>query len=426
LPKDHVRNFIHFYLDFAWFGVLYGSSMSFLSVYMVRLGANGFQIGLVNAGPGLVTMLLALPAGWWLKRRPVDRSVFGSSVLFRFFYLLWIPLPILFSPNVQINVLIVLTFLMSIPGTVLAVGFNALFAEAVPPDWRGKVVGMRNALLAITLTTTSIICGLILDGLSFPFGYILVFAIGVLGAAMSSFHLGQIHVDTPVRASMRLVKAQGNLAVPGQVRTIGDAIRSGFGLRFLTRLHKRSYHPILILRGPFAVTLVCLFFFHLTQHMAIPLFPLYWVEQLELTDRTISLGNALFYSFLFLGSTQLGYLTRRWGNYRCAVAGALLLSVYPALTALAQDITMFLIATILGGLFAAISTGVVGNYLLDKVPNRQRPLYISWYIITLNGAVLLGSLLGPILSFHLGLILALFVIAVGRGLSGLILWRWGQ
>ncbi|MGD9092961.1 MAG: MFS transporter, partial [Anaerolineales bacterium] len=272
----------------------------------------------------------------------------------------------------------------------------------------------------------SIICGLILDGLSFPFGYILVFAIGVLGAAMSSFHLGQIHVDTPVRASMRLVKAQGNLAVPGQVRTIGDAIRSGFGLRFLTRLHKRSYHPILILRGPFAVTLVCLFFFHLTQHMAIPLFPLYWVEQLELTDRTISLGNALFYSFLFLGSTQLGYLTPRWGNYRCAVAGALLLSVYPALTALAQDITMFLIATILGGLFAAISTGVVGNYLLDKVPNRQRPLYISWYIITLNGAVLLGSLLGPILSFHLGLILALFVIAVGRGLSGLILWRWGQ
>ena len=87
---------------------------------------------------------------------------------------------------------------------------------------------------------------------------------------------------------------------------------------------------------------------------------------------------------------------------------------------------MFLFATIIGGLLAAISTGVVGNYLLDKVPNRQRPLYLSWYIITLNGAVLLGSLLGPILSFHLGLILALFVIAGGRGLSGLVLWRWGQ
>jgi len=160
--------------------------------------------------------------------------------------------------------------------------------------------------------------------------------------------------------------------------------------------------------------------------MATPLYPLYWVDELEISDLTISLGNALFYSFLFLGSTQLAYLTRRWGNHRSAVIGALLLGFYPALTALTQEINMFLITSIVGGLFTAISAGVMGNYLLDKVPEGQRPLYLSWYIITLYGAVLLGSFLGPVMAPHLGLTITLFMIAGGRGVSGLVLWRWGR
>ena len=426
LSEVQSTNFRHFYFDFAWFGVLSGSTMAFLSVYMVRLGPTGLQIGLVNAGPGLVTMLLALPAGWWLSRRPVDRSVFWSSLAFRFFYLLWIPLPILLSPNVQINLLIISTFLMSIPGTILAVGFNALFAEAVPKEWRGKVAGMRNALLAITITITSLTCGFLLQRFSSPWGYVLVFSIGFLGAFMSSIHLGHIRIDYHDHSSRHQVRRERNLAIPGHVQIIGDAIRTGFGLRFLTRLPPRASNPITIIRGPFIITLGSLFLFHLTQYMATPLYPLYWVEELEISDLTISIGNALFYSFLFLGSTQLAYLTRRWGNHRSTVIGALLLSFYPALTALTQEISMFLVTSMVGGLFTAISAGVVSNYLLDKVPEGQRPLYLSWYIITLYGAVLLGSLLGPVLAPHLGLTRTLFVIAGGRGLSSLILWRWGR
>jgi MFS family permease len=419
-------NFRHLYFDIAWFGVLSGSTLAFLSVYMVRLGATGLQIGLVNAGPGLVTMLLALPAGMWLNQRPVDRWVFRSSIAFRFFYLLWIPIPFLLTPSIQIDLLIITTFLMSIPGTMLAVGFNALFAEAVPQEFRGKVAGMRNALLAITLTTTSITCGFLLDRLSFPLGYVLVFAIGFIGAAMSSIHLGRIRGNVHEHASSHPVRRERNLAAPGQVRTIGDAVRSGFGLRNLTHLPRHASNPIAILRGPFAITLGCLFLFHLAQYMATPLYPLYWVEELGISDLTISLGNALFYSFLFLGSTQIVYLIRRWGNHQSMVIGVLLLSFYPALTALTQEIGMFLFTAMVGGLFTAISAGVLGIYLLDKVPEGQRPLYLSWYIITLYGAVFLGSLLGPVLAPHLGLTITLFVIAGGRGLSGLVLWRWGR
>ena len=40
LPAEHRANFIHLYLDIAWFGVLSGSSIAFAAIYATRLGAN--------------------------------------------------------------------------------------------------------------------------------------------------------------------------------------------------------------------------------------------------------------------------------------------------------------------------------------------------------------------------------------------------
>ena len=185
IPQEHRGNFLNLYLDIAWFGVLTGSTVSFLSVYMVRIGASGFQIGLLNASPALITMIFALPAGRWLRNHSIDNSVFWTSLVNRLFYAFLVLLPALFGVQLQTWMTIAITLMMSIPGTALAVGFNDLFARIVPVDWRNTVSGVRNALLAVTSTLTTLICGYLLEKLSFPLGYQLVFLIGFLGAAMS-------------------------------------------------------------------------------------------------------------------------------------------------------------------------------------------------------------------------------------------------
>ena len=48
---------------------------SFLSVFMVRLGATDFQVGLLTAMPALTGMLLAMPAGEFLSRQRPHRAV---------------------------------------------------------------------------------------------------------------------------------------------------------------------------------------------------------------------------------------------------------------------------------------------------------------------------------------------------------------
>jgi hypothetical protein len=146
-------NFRHLYLDIAWFSVLSGSSVSFITIYLARIDATGFQIGLLSAIPAVVAPLSCSP-GRWLKRQPLDRAVCLTSVCFRLSYALWIPLPILVSPSAQTWGLLAVTPLMSIPGTALAVGFSALYAEVVPPEWRGHVAGIRNSMLALTTVGT--------------------------------------------------------------------------------------------------------------------------------------------------------------------------------------------------------------------------------------------------------------------------------
>ncbi len=424
IPAEHRANFWHLYLDIAWYGVLSGSAISFMVIFATRLGANGLQIGLLNASPALVSLFFTLPAGQWLQKRPIRLGVFWTSVWSRLFYATWIFLPLLFGAQGQIQALIGLMLVMSIPGTALAVGFNALFAEAVPPEWRGHVAGVRNGLLAIVFVVVSLLCGFILDWLPFPLGYQVVFGLGFIGGVMSSYHLWFIRPPVSEPPQPMANGSMGDQARPGHIRTLGDGRVAAGSLRFLTRIKQPGLN-LELLRGPFGLLLLLLFVFHLTQYLAIPLFPLYWVNHLHLTDQEISLGNAVFYGAVLLGSSQLARLTQRLGNHHLMAVGIAAMSVYPALTAVTHDLELFLITSALGGLAWSLVGGASANYLLEKIPPDQRPAHLAWYNLALNAAVLGGSLLGPALAGAIGIVAALMLAAAGRLLAAIGLWRWG-
>jgi MFS family permease len=426
VPAALRSNFKHLYWDIGWYGVLSGSAIAFLTVYATRLGGDAFQIGLLTAGPAVVNLVATLPSGRWLESRPIGPAVFWSAAFHRLFYLLWVVIPWLLLPRVEIWAYILVTLLMSIPGTVLAVGFNALFADAVPPEWRPHVTGIRNAVLSVTFIITSLACGLILEALPFPQGYQVVFAIGALGALMSTVHLLFVRPlsDGRQRGSGRWYRL-GDLASPGRIYGVTDQGRTAIGLRFLTRSGGKSLLRLEILRGPFGVVLAGLFAFHVAQYLAIPLFPITWVNRLGFSDLLISQSQALFYAAVFIGSTQLSRITGRLGNQRVTAMGVLLLAGYPAVTAVMQGPAVFLAVSLLGGLGWSLAGGGIANYILERTPNDDRPAHLAWYNLALNAAILLGSLLGPLLAGWIGLTAALIVAAIARALSGVLIWRRG-
>ncbi len=159
--------------------------------------------------------------------------------------------------------------------------------------------------------------------------------------------------------------------------------------------------------------------------MAIPLFPLVWVNELDFSDDLISFSQALFYVAVFVGSTQLSRLVKRFGNQRVTAAGVLLLALYPAISAVMRGPFLFMVVSLVGGAAWSLVGGGIANYILDRTPPDDRPAHLAWYNLALNGAILLGSLGGPLLAEAVGITAALFIAAGARALSGVYIWRRG-
>lgn len=422
-PNTETRaNLKHLYADIAWFGLVAGSVMAFLTIYAARLGATGVQIGLMAAGPAAINLLVSLPAGRWLENRPVIRTTFWSSIIHRLGYLALVPLPWLFTAELQIWSMIGITLLMSIPGALLAISFNAMYADIIPPERRAHVVGRRNMLIAISVTLTTLLCGQILDRAPFPVNYQIVFGIGVLGALASSYHLGKLRRsdETP---PTRIWQPTGDMGRPGILRFI-DALRSPPGLRFLTRSKGRSLFRLDLMRGPFGLFMAAYFLFYAFQYVPLPLFPLYLVQELDLSDSAISLGTALFYALMVMGSLRLSYMSARLGHRRVVIMGALLFSVYPLLLGLARDATIYWAASIIGGLVWAVLAGGLVNRLMERVPPDDRPAHMALHNLALNLGILVGSLLGPLLAEWLGLRDAILLSSFLRLGAGILLVFW--
>jgi hypothetical protein len=415
VPQEYRSNFTHLFLDMAWFGVLSGSSINFLNVYAARLGATGVQIGMLTAAAAAVTLALAIPAGGWIERRPLGKSIFWTSVVYRIGFLFWIPLPMLFGSTGQIWALILLTALMAVPLTALGVGFNVLFAGAVPARWRAYVAGTRNVLLSLSFMGTSLACGYLLHRIPFPQGYQVVFLIGAFGAGMSSMHLYFIRplseaTALPPAAGEATAEATGN---PGGVDRAAVSGRPASALR------------LDIWRSPFRRVLLVLLGFHLAQYLAIPLFPLYLVNQLQLNDQQIGIGTALFYLAVLLGSSQLRRLVHRFGNKAVTGVGVIAMGAYPFFLAFSALPWQYYVISFLGGLGWSQAGGAFTNYMLESIPARDRPAHFAWYALVFNACVLTGSLLGPFIARNVVLSTALLVFGVLRALAGLAILRFG-
>ena len=407
VPSEYRTNFVHLYLDIGWYGVLSGSAINFLNIYAARLGATALQIGLIGAMSAIVSLVLAIPAGRWLQTQHIGRAIFWVSVIYRLGFPLFIFLPWVFNEAGQIIAIIVLTLLMAIPLTPLGVGFNALFAEAVPDRFRAHVAGIRNIMLSITFMVSSLVSGKILDSVPFPIGYQIVFGIGAFGAAMSSFHLYFIR---PLQTES---SAPLTAPIPDPPRKIVSPQSIIESLRL--DIWNTGFKKILLSLGGF----------HLAQYLAIPLFPLYFVNYLHLNDDQIGIGSALFYLTVLLGSTQLRKVVHNFGNKNVTGIGVVGLAVYPFLLAQSSEVWHYYSISLFGGLTFALVNGAFANYMLEHIPSSDRPSHLAWYNVMLNAAVLTGSLGGPLIADMIGLVYALILFAFLRLLAGVYILKWG-
>jgi MFS family permease len=167
-----------------------------------------------------------------------------------------------------------------------------------------------------------------------------------------------------------------------------------------------------------------LLFFHFAHYIAVPIYPLFNVNVLHLNDDNLGIGTALFYLTVLIGSTRLNRLVGRIGHRRVTGWGMIGMALYPLILGLSRTVWHFYLVSLIGGFTWGLAGGAYANYLLEEIPEHDRPAHLAWYNMALNAAILASSFAGPVVADSLGLVGALMLFAAMRALAGLtVLWR---
>jgi MFS family permease len=402
IPAAFRANFAHLIMDIAWWGVLNGSVLIFLPIFITRLGASTIQLGILSAIPAAMNILLAIPAGILCQRYPLMKTNVVVAILNRLFYLSYLILPFFLHSSVLVWAFLANALLMNIPGAMTGILGPAFLGESIPPDWRAYTIGIRNAALAAVTMVISLVCGQILVRTTFPIGYQIVFLIGFLGAGLSIVHLARIHTYASLGLAVKEPEVEHK-----------PPKEPGNRLRFE------------VLSGSFGRILGLLFFCQFALNLAASLVPVYQVRALHLTDGTISVGNAVFWIVYFLSSILSGRMARKVSQKTITSVGIALAAVGLITFALSFNPWVYFINQMIGGFgWGLLISGQV-NYILAKIPASDRPAYLMWFNLAGNLALLTGSLLGPVVAGWTGLLVALMIVAGFRLASSVALQKWG-
>jgi hypothetical protein len=368
---------------------------SFLSVFLVRLGASSFQVGLLTAMPALTGMLLAMPIGEFLARRQQIVPWFARSrFLVLSSYVLTGLVPFIFTSH-QPEIIILIWALATVPQTVVSVAFTVVMGGVAGPGGRFTLMSRRWSILGLTNSLTVMIVGQILTLFDFPLNYQVVFLGSSIGALISVIFSSSIKLppqDVPV-------KREGLIQT---FRTHGSTLR-----------HNR----------PFVNFTISQFVFRWGMALAIPLFPIYWVRSVGATDTQISAINATQTFVMMIAYFVWSRLALKKGERWVLLVTAFGVSLYPLLTGLTHSPLVLILWAAMAGFFSAGVDLVFFDIVLSTCPDEHRASYVGMYQTTVYMAAFLAPLIGTALADGAGIVAALVVATVLR-LSGAALMAW--
>jgi MFS family permease len=384
-------NHWNLYREIAWYGVLSGVTTTFTSIFALRLGASNFLMGLLTSLPALANVLFQMPAARLVEREPDRRRVLLlSGFLMRVPALLIALVPAL-SRSVQASAVVAITALGTIPAALGNVSFTAMLADVVAPHHRARVVSVRNALLSAATMSVVLVAGEVLDVAVFPLGYQAIFALAFLGSLVSLYYLGRVAIPD------NRVEAQ---PAPKELRP---------GLRQSLRMVRAQ--------SSFARFLLGSFLYHWGLHFPIPLYAIYRVRVLHISEGGIGTLAMVESAVTIAAYYFWGRVAHRRGSRSVLLMGLLLVCFYPFLTALSRSVSPLLFAAVVAGIAApAFNLGLFNN-MLEVAPAERRATYVALFNTAMNVAAFVSPLLGTAAAEAFGIRQALFMGGAARFLG---------
>jgi MFS family permease len=397
IPTDVRRNLRWYYFD----GVLASSqeaiNATYLTLFVLALGASKSQIGLMAALASIGSMLLLLPGALLVERTGKRKwlVVASGGGVTRLAILGLAVLPFFATGPTAIAVAIALKVLMDSSSNLGNPAWTALTADLVPIAWRGRFFGTRNMVMGIASMLVTFLAGQIITAASSPIaGYQMVYGLALLFGAGASYCFASIQepLSQPDPSALEAYRP---------AKLIQDLRSDRLFLTYC--ISQMVWNFSIAVAGPF--------------------FSVYQIEQLNSTPAIIGI-QVILSTLAGIPAMQLfGRLNDRWGERKLLTLTGFLIPILPALwvfTGSPWDPTPMNIA---GGLLWAGYGLANFNFLLSICTAENRARYTAIFQFSVMIAAALGSAIGGVIVDNFDFRLIFLVSAVGRLLGHTLLWR---
>jgi MFS family permease len=397
LSESTRRNLRWFYSDGSFSSASDSITVTYLTLFLLSLGASGAHIGWLTALSSLAAVAVLLP-GAMLSERVQSRKklvLYSGGVVSRVVLLLFALVPFIFGGQAAVIVVIVLKVCGDTAANLGFPAWASLTAVIVPFTWRGRYFGSRNITMGIIGMIVTYAIGQLITGAGAPIGYQIAFGLAFLFGSISTFSYANI-TDPPTSP---ITTAPENYTLKALLVTL------------------KSDRNFLAYCGYIIVWTFGL-------NIAGPFFTVYQVEVLK--------ASPVLVGFISIASTlaglpaqrYFGTLADRWGARRVLLLTGFIIPLVPALWAFTNQSWQPIFVNIFAGVLWAGYNLAAFNFLLTftKPENRARYIAIAQIAVTLSTAV--GAAAGGEIVTRWGYVAIFLGSAMFRLLGSLVFARY--
>jgi MFS family permease len=394
-PEIQKKNFRYVQIDAIGVSIS-NIAAPFLPVFLTRLGASNFQVGLLSSMPGMTGLVLALVVGRFLQtRREIVPWYSLSRLLVILCYALTGILTLLVSENFAIISTLAIWAFATLPQTALSVAFSVVMNAVAGPEGRYALLSRRWMIFGLTGVIGTFIVTRLIDLIGFPLNYAIMFMVLSLGGFFSYYFSRQIHLPPQITPPL-----SGSHSVRQSVSNYLNLLRA----------------------NPLFVSFSSKRFVYLSAlALSQPLMPLFLVRQVQATDSQIGSVNMIYTLIMLVGYFMWPRVSRRRSGRFVLLATTLGMTFYPALSAATPHINMIMLYAGITGLFQAGLDLVFFDELMKTVPADYSATFVSLAQSMQYLSVIIAPLLGTWMANYIGLGGAL-MLSAGLRLLGFLLF----
>ncbi len=368
----------------------------FLPVFLTRLGASNFQVGLLSSMPGVTGLLLAILVGRFLQTR---RNIVPWYSLSRLMVILCYALTGILTLAISEKFAIIATLgiwaFATLPQTALSVAFSVVMNAVAGPEGRYDLLSRRWTIFGLTGVIGTFFVTRLIDLIHFPLNYAIMFLVLSLGGFFSYYFSRQITLPESVPPPL----------------TNSTNPRDGI----------QNYLSMLRANSAFVSFSSKRFVYYSAIVLSTPIMPLFLVRTVGATDAQIGTINMTMTLVMLAGYYLWPKVSRRRGGRVVLLATTLSMVLYPALSAATPRIDLIILYAGIAGFFQGGLDLVFFDELMKTVPAEYSATFVSLAQSMQYLSTIIAPLLGTWLANYIGLGGALWLSA-GLRLLGFLLF----